>query len=133
MRIPIVALALLCLAPPLAHADLLAGYAAQARAEDPAFKAFSAERGRQFFQARQGREAGVESCTSCHTPDPRAEGRHARTGKSILPLAPVANAERLSDPAKVEKWFKRNCNDVLARACNAREKGDFIAYLQSVR
>ncbi|MCP5277870.1 MAG: DUF1924 domain-containing protein [Thiobacillus sp.] len=83
--------------------------------------------------AGQGRDAGTESCTSCHTADPRAEGRHARTNKLILPLAPAANPERLTDRAQVEKWFKRNCNDVLSRACTAQEKGDVIAYLRTVR
>jgi hypothetical protein len=29
----------------------------------------------------------------------------------------------------VEKWFKRNCNDVLARACTPAEKADVLAYL----
>jgi hypothetical protein len=48
-------------------------------------------------------------------------------------MAPVANAERFTDAAKVEKWFKRNCSDVRKRACTANEKGDFIAYLLSVK
>ena len=38
-----------------------------------------------------------------------------------------------SDAAKVEKWFKRNCGDVLNRACTALEKGDFLTYVLSVR
>ena len=56
-----------------------------------------------------------------------------RAHKSIEPLAPVANRERLTDPAKVEKWFKRNCKDVLARECTAQEKADFLAFLISVK
>jgi hypothetical protein len=60
-------------------------------------------------------------------------GKHATTGKEIQPLAPVANAKRFSDAANVEKWFKRNCNDVLKRACTAQEKGDFMAYVLSVK
>jgi len=62
------------------------------------------------------------SCASCHTENPATQGKHAKTGKVIQPLAPSANAERFSDPAKVEKWFKRNCNDVLGRICTRRKK-----------
>lgn len=47
--------------------------------------------------------------------------------------AHAANGERLTDHAKVEKWFRRNCQDVLQRACTAQEKGDFITYLLSVK
>ena len=47
-------------------------------------------------------------------------------------MAPAANPQRFSDAAKVEKWFKRNCNDVLGRACTAQEKGDVLAYLMSL-
>jgi hypothetical protein len=50
-----------------------------------------------------------------------------------LPLSPTANKQRFSDSANVEKWFKRNCQDVLERACTAQEKGDFIAYVLSVQ
>jgi hypothetical protein len=35
--------------------------------------------------------------------------------------------------AKVEKWFRRNCQDVLQRECSAQEKGDFIAWLSQVK
>jgi hypothetical protein len=31
--------------------------------------------------------------------------------------------------AKVDKWFKRNCKDVLSRECTAIEKADVLAYL----
>jgi hypothetical protein len=55
------------------------------------------------------------------------------TGKAIQPLAPVANAARLTDTAKVDKWFRRNCKDVLGRECTAAEKGDVIAYLISLK
>ena len=51
----------------------------------------------------------------------------------IRALAPAANAQRFTDAAKVEKWFKRNCNEVLERACTAQEKGDVLAYLMSLK
>ena len=60
-------------------------------------------------------------------------GQHAVTGKTIRPLASAANAERFTDPAKVEKWFGRNCKEVVGRACTPAEKADFIAYMSEVR
>jgi hypothetical protein len=60
-------------------------------------------------------------------------GRHASTDKAIEPLAPAANAKRFTDSAKAEKWFRRNCKDVLARECTAAEKADVLAWLISVR
>jgi mono/diheme cytochrome c family protein len=104
-------------------------YRATAKQENPAFTDFSATRGEAFYKAK----IGDVSCASCHGDSPKAHGKHASTGKDILPMAPVANAERFTDAAKVEKWFKRNCSDVRKRACTANEKGDFIAYLLSVK
>jgi len=105
--------------------ELLAGYQAQARKADAGFSA-SAARGEQFFTIRHG---GEWSCASCHGNPPTGQGRHAKTGKSIAPLAPAANPERFADGAKAEKWFRRNCNDVLGRACSAAEKADVLAWL----
>lgn len=90
----------------------------------------SAQRGEQFFTSKHGREW---SCASCHTATPNKASEHILTGKSIEPLAPAANARRFSDPAKSEKWFKRNCNDVLSRACSAQEKADVIAWLLTIK
>ena len=111
-------------------ADFLAAYARQAKQENPAYQAPSAQQGQRFFAARHG---GEWSCTSCHTSNPAAAGKHAVTGKLIEPLAPSANAARFSREAKVEKWFRRNCNDVLGRACTAQEKGDVLAWLMSLK
>ncbi|MDO9188353.1 MAG: DUF1924 domain-containing protein [Sulfurimicrobium sp.] len=114
--------------------DLLQSYAVQAKQENPQFQAFSATRGEQLYHARRTHSSGKSlSCATCHTDNPKSAGRHEKTGKEILPLAPVANRERLSDNAKVEKWFKRNCQDVLERACSAQEKGDFVTYLLSIK
>jgi hypothetical protein len=101
----------------------------EARASVPGFGGFSAARGQQFFGAKHG---NVWSCASCHTATPNAPGKHAKTGKEIAPMAPAANAQRFTDAAKVDKWFKRNCNDVLGRVCSAQEKGDVLAYLMSL-
>jgi len=100
--------------------DLLAAYATQAGA------AVQAARGQQFFNTRQGREW---SCASCHGATPTQPGRHASTAKPIGALAPSANPQRFTDAAKVEKWFRRNCNDVAGRECSAGEKADLLAWL----
>lgn len=110
--------------------DYLKTLESAARASAPGFAGFSARRGEVFFGARHGTDW---SCTTCHTANPLAPGRHEKTGRTIAPLAPAANPERLTDAAKIEKWFKRNCNDVLGRACTPAEKGDVIAYLTSLK
>lgn len=89
-----------------------------------------AARGKTFFTTRHGRDW---SCASCHGETPVQSGKHASTGKSIGPLAPAANAGRFSDTAKVDKWFRRNCNDVLGRECSAGEKADVVAYLMTLK
>lgn len=104
-------------------------YVAAAKAADPAFKDFSAERGKSFFLANHvGGRKETPSCTSCHTADPAKAGR-TRAGKEIAPMAASANPKRFSDAAEMEKWFKRNCSDVLGRECTVLEKGDVLAYL----
>ena len=71
------------------------------------------------------------SCATCHTADLAKTGKHATTGKPIEPMAVSVNAKRLSDPAKVEKWFGRNCRWTLGRDCTPQEKADFVAYIRS--
>ena len=110
--------------------ELIAGYEASARQMTPAFAGFSASRGARFFQETHG---GEWSCSTCHTETPTAAGRHARTGKSIAPLAPAVNPDRFSDAATAEKWFRRNCNDVAGRDCTPQEKGDVLTWLLSIR
>lgn len=134
LRVPWPVLAALVLAgnlaaPPTgwaaAPADLLAGYRVAA-----GHAAAAPERGRQLFTATHGREW---SCASCHGATPTQPGRHAGTGKTIAALAPAFNPERFSDPAKVEKWFRRNCNDVMGRECTPAEKADVLAWLMSLK
>lgn len=105
-------------------AELLAGYTAQAGA--PA----QAVRGQQFFTTTHGREW---SCASCHGTSPTQGGKHASTGKPIGALAPAFNPERFTDPAKAEKWFRRNCNDVVGRECSTGEKADLLAWLMTLK
>jgi cytochrome c peroxidase len=110
--------------------DFLAAYAQEAKRKNPAYNSPSLERGQRFFTELHGREW---SCASCHTRNPAATGKHAVTSKAIEPLAPSANAARFTRASKVEKWFKRNCNDVLGRVCTAQEKGDVLAYLMALK
>lgn len=109
--------------------DVLAALKSEAAKSAPDFQGFSADRGEKFFKVKHGNEW---SCTSCHTDNPAATGKHAKTEKPIEPMAPSANAERFTNPKKIEKWFKRNCNDVLDRVCTPLEKGDFLAYLLTI-
>jgi hypothetical protein len=74
---------------------------------------------------------GVRSCASCHGADLTQSGKHVTTGKSIKPMALSINSTRLSDPQKVEKWFRRNCRWTLGRECTPQEKGDFIQFMSS--
>ena len=90
----------------------------------------SSVRGEQFFNAKHGKEW---SCASCHENPPNHDTKHVVTGKVIKPLSPKANPERFTDPAKVEKWFKRNCNDVLGRECTTQEKADVLAWLVTIK
>ncbi|TAM47778.1 MAG: DUF1924 domain-containing protein [Gammaproteobacteria bacterium] len=110
--------------------EILSGFETTKKQADRGFRGFSAQRGEQFFKTTHGNEW---SCASCHGNDATVTGKHAKTGKLIEPLAPTANAKRFTDPAKVEKWFKRNCNDVLSRTCTAQEKGDVLAYLLTLK
>lgn len=117
-----------------AHAEtpqnFLDTFTQESKAQNPAFKGFSAKAGESFYKNKHG---GDWSCSSCHTDNPAAEGKHAVTGKVIQPLSPNANPSRFTDAAKVNKWFKRNCNDVLKRECTPEEKGNLLTYLLSVK
>jgi hypothetical protein len=110
--------------PAVTPAELLAKYTAQAA--QPAQPA----RGQAFFTTTHGKEW---SCASCHGTAPSLEAKHASTGKPIAPLAPAFNPKRFTDAAKTEKWFRRNCNDVLARECSATEKADVLAWLMTLK
>lgn len=111
--------------------DLLTQYATAARNDTPTFSGFSATRGKSLHTHNfAGGKPDTPACTSCHGENPRAAGS-TLTGKAINPVAVSATPQRYTDPAKVEKWFKRNCNEVLGRACTAQEKGDWLAYMIS--
>lgn len=93
---------------------------------------FSAERGKQMWtQPYTDKASGKPiSCASCHSENLAQAGSHIRTGKHIEPMA-ASSGERFNDPAKIEKWFLRNCKGTIGRECTAQEKGDFLTYFQS--
>ena len=103
--------------------DLLKSYEAQSGKASPS-------RGEQFFNAKHGKEW---SCSTCHENPPNHDTKHIVTGKVIKPLAPSANSARFTDEAKADKWFKRNCNDVLDRDCTAQEKAEVLSWLMTVK
>jgi mono/diheme cytochrome c family protein len=105
-------------------AEQLAGYeAAAGRRGAPA-------QGEAFFTTKHGREW---ACASCHGAPPTKPGQHKATGKVIAPLAPAFEPARFSESAKSEKWFRRNCNDVVGRECTPGEKADVLAWLMGLK
>ncbi|PTQ91287.1 DUF1924 domain-containing protein [Agitococcus lubricus] len=124
---------LLCLQQ-MSYADSassqLQQWSQQAKKQSASFIGFEATRGQQFFTQLHGKEW---RCTTCHTANPRQQGKHQVTGKLIKPMAPVVNPERFTDAAKTEKWFRRNCHDVLGRECTAQEKGDIVTWLLTLK
>jgi len=112
--------------------DMLLQYASAAKAANPAFGGFSAQRGQILHsQVFTTGKPTSPSCTSCHGTNPRTAGKNA-TGKVIDALAVSVTPTRYLDPAKVEKWFKRNCSEVIGRECSATEKGDWLTYVTSL-
>lgn len=126
LAVTVAALATILAAPVSAGSreDLLAQYAAAAKSSG-----FSTARGQTLHtQNHTGGKPDTPACTSCHGKDPRGAGR-TPAGKNIDAVAVSATPTRYTDPAKVEKWFKRNCNEVLGRECTPQEKGDWLTYV----
>ena len=108
--------------------DQLAAYQAEGGSD------FSAERGKDlwFRNSPDSASGKPRSCASCHTNNARVNGKHAKTGKPIKPMARSVNPERFTDAKKIEKWFKRNCKWTYDRECTPQEKGDFLSYLRQL-
>ncbi len=117
----------LLLLPAIAHSDavesLLDKYRQQGALE------FSAIKGEVRWNQANSDNSG-RSCSDCHGSNLGQDGKHAKTGKRIEPMAPSVNPQRLTDTAKIEKWFRRNCKWTLGRACTAQEMGDYLVYLR---
>ncbi len=102
----------------------------EAKAQDASFERFDAKRGESIFTSQHiGKKAQEMRCTTCHKSDLKAMGLNVNTNKTIAPLAPSANAQRLTDVEEVQKWLRRNFNDVYNREGSALEKGDVLTYL----
>lgn len=122
-----------CAAAALAAAAIHAGIA-RSEAPDRILERYAAQsgvapspaKGRQLFVTAHGRDW---SCSTCHGETPIGAGTHAITRKPIAPLAPAADRARFTDIAKSDKWFRRNCNDVLGRECSPAEKADVLSWL----
>jgi hypothetical protein len=93
---------------------------------------FSASAGEQFWDrpVADAKSGEQRKCSLCHSTDLRRVGKHATTGKAIEPLAPSANAQRLTDKEKIEKWLSRNCKWTLGRECSPQEKGDVLVFIR---
>ena len=130
------AIILLALCAPVAQAaapsEILASYRAEAARLSLGYQP-STELGEHLYNRRFGISKKMPACASCHTDKPSQPGRHVVTDKAIKPLAPAANGERFTDPGKVEKWFRRNCTEVVGRECSAAEKADFMTFVMGVR
>ncbi|GAB1232739.1 DUF1924 domain-containing protein [Ferrigenium sp. UT4] len=88
------------------------------------------DKGRQNWVREDVIDGEKMSCsTTCHNSDFAKEGKHHKTGKVIHPMSAKVNPERYTDVKKMEKWFKRNCNDTWGRDCTAQEKTDFLTFM----
>lgn len=96
-------------------------------------KPFTAAEGRKFYLVRRTWQSRDYTCSGCHSEDPKLQGKHIETKKPIEPLAPVANPDRFTNYEKIEANFRAHCMDLHERDCTAFEKGNFIAYLMSVK
>ena len=76
-----------------------------------------------------GKKGKEISFTSCHGIDLNKSSENFFTGKVIEPLSPKTNSKRFTDVTEIEKWMKRNFNDVYNREGTALEKGDVTTYI----
>ncbi|WP_419771048.1 MAG: DUF1924 domain-containing protein [Candidatus Marinarcus sp.] len=130
MRILILAISLFSLSFAQVSDEYVNSLKTQALQENPNFKGFDSNRGEQIFTSKHIGKKGKEiSCVSCHTSDLSKNGENFFTGKVIEPLSPKANPKRLTEIKTIEKWLKRNFNDVYNREGTAQEKGDVIVYI----
>lgn len=114
-------------APMKAYMETLS---AEAKVANSNFTGFDAKRGEAlFFSKHTGKKGGEMSCTTCHSTNLKNGGQNINTNKPITALAPSVNSARLSDVAEVEKWLRRNFNDVYAREGTALEKGDVLTFI----
>lgn len=110
--------------------DFLATQKQEVLKTDPNFKGFDAKKGEKIFTSKHIGKKGKEiSCVSCHSANLQNSGENFFTGKTIEPLSPKANPKRFTEIKTIEKWLKRNFNDVYNREGTALEKGDVVTYI----
>ncbi|MDD5158267.1 DUF1924 domain-containing protein [Sulfurimonas sp.] len=110
--------------------EYLLTLAKQAKSENPKFSGFDTKRGESVFTSKHIGKKGKEiSCTSCHGNDLNKVSKNYFTTKEIEPLSPKANPKRFSDIKTIEKWIRRNFNDVYNREGTTLEKGDVVTYI----
>jgi hypothetical protein len=110
--------------------DYLGSLKQEVQKENSNFQGFDAKRGEEIFTSKHIGKKGKEiSCTTCHTSNLSNSGENTFTGKTIEPLSPKANSKRFTDIKEIEKWMKRNFNDVYNREGTALEKGDVTTYI----
>lgn len=102
----------------------------EAKIKNPSFSGFDLKKGEEIFTSKHIGKKGKEvSCVSCHGRDLSKTGKNFFTAKEIEPLSPTANSQRFSEVKTIEKWLRRNFNDVYNREGTAQEKGDVITYI----
>ncbi|MCK9491384.1 MAG: DUF1924 domain-containing protein [Sulfurimonas sp.] len=102
----------------------------EAKIENPSFSGFDLKKGEEIFTSKHIGKKGKEvSCVSCHGDDLSKTSKNFFTAKEIEPLSPTANSQRFSEVKTIEKWLRRNFNDVYNREGTAQEKGDVITYI----
>ena len=110
--------------------DFLNSLKQEAIKETPNFTKFDYKRGEDIFLSKHiGKKGELISCASCHGTDLSKSNQNYFTGKTIDALSPKANPKRFTDKADIEKWLKRNFNDVYNREGTAIEKGDVVTYI----
>ena len=98
--------------------------------ENPNFEKFDSKRGEKIFTSTHIGKKGKEiSCVTCHTSNLNNNGENIFTGKTIESLSPKTNPNRFTQIKEIEKWKKRNFNDVYNREGTALEKGDVTTYI----
>ena len=132
MRLLLLSLTLVTLSFASVVDDYLNKLSIQAKKENSSFQSFDAKRGEVIFTSEHiGKKGDKISCTSCHGNNFTQSQKNFFTGKVIEPLSPKANPERLSEVKTIEKWLRRNFNDVYNREGTAQEKGDVLTYILS--
>lgn len=130
MRILFALLAILSMSYASVVGEYLNNLKDQAKIENPNFKEFNIQRGKNIFTSKHIGKKGKEiSCTSCHGNDLQKAGKNLFTAKVIEPLSPKTNPTRFTEVETIEKWLRRNFKDVYNREGTLQEKGDVVTYI----